>query len=423
MEQVQSAAGLMVLVGLAWAMSSERYLTPWRFVAAALALALALTGFATLAPGALTVLQGASVVVTAIEAASGEASAFIFGHIGGGDTPFEVVRPGAGFSIAFQILPVVIVTAALAAVLDHWGALSAAIRGIGWALRRTIGVSGALGFAAGATFFLGVAEAPLFLRRAFQRMSRADLFAVVVLCLATVSGVVFVLYASTLAPVIPEAVAHILAASAISLPVALAVARIVEPPAEAIASEGDEPDGAEVERRYVNSIDALAQGGLDGMKLFLNIIAVLLVVIASVALLDSILAAAGEIGGQALTVQRIFGWAFAPIAFLIGAPWAEAAEAGALFGTKAILNEFFAYLDLAALPPEALSDRTRLILLYALCGFANLGSIGIILGVLTAIAPDRRVEVAGFAARAWLAGNLATAMTGAMVGIFTPPLP
>jgi CNT family concentrative nucleoside transporter len=420
MEQAQSAIGLVVLIGLAWAASSARRRVPWRFVAASLALGLALTAFATLVPGAVTVLQGASVLVTAIEAASVDASSFIFGHIGGGETPFEVVRPGAGFSIAFQILPVVIVTAALAALLDHWGALTAAIRGIGWALRRSIGVSGSLGFAAGASFFLGVAEAPLFLRRAFQTMSRADLFAVVTLCLATVSGVVFVLYATTLQPVVPEAVAHILAASAISLPVALAVARLFEPPDS--AEPGDDP-APEHERRYANSVDALAQGGLDGMKLFLNIIAILLVVFASVSLVDSILANLGAVAGEPITVQRVFGWAFAPIAFLIGAPLDEVAQAGALFGTKAILNEFFAYLDLAALPPEALSERTRLILLYALCGFANLGSIGIILGVLTAIAPDRRVEVAGFAARAWLAGNLATAMTGAMVGIFTPPLP
>ena len=425
MEQLQSAIGAVVLVGLAWALSSARRDVPWRFAAAGLGVAFALAVFATWVPFALSWLQSASVVVNAIQGASDKAAQFVFGHVAGGAAPYEIVNPGGGFSIAFQVLPVVIVSAALAALLDHWGVLTAAVRAIGWALQRSIGVSGPLGFAAGASFFFGAAEAPLFLRRQLQNMTRADLFAVVTLCLATVSGVVFVLYATTLTPVLPEAVAHILAASAISLPTALAVARIMEPasPEESDAPEGGEPVGEQTdaaERRYVNSVDALAQGGVDGMRLFLNIIAILIVVVATVALLDDLLSLAGEVAGAPLTAQRIAGWAFAPIVFLIGIPWAETAVAGELFATKAILNEFFAYLGLAALPSEALSPRSALILLYAFCGFANLGSIGIMIAVFSTIAPHRRADLAQIALRAWLAGNLTTALTGAMIGMLTP---
>ncbi|MBX2854765.1 MAG: nucleoside:proton symporter, partial [Rhodobacteraceae bacterium] len=223
-------------------------------------------------------------------------------------------------------------------------------------------------------------------------------------------------------------------ASLISLPAALAVARLMEPPgaesvrevgAESLKNAPEEPENlpksaAENAPRYLNSVDALAQGGLDGMRLFLNIVAILIVVVATVALCDSILGLAGEVAGAPLSLQRIFGWIFAPVAALMGAPISEAASAGALFGTKAVLNEFFAYLELAALPEGELSARTRLIMLYAMCGFANLGSIGILLGVTAAIAPSRRPDISGFALKAWLAGNLATAMTGAMIGILTP---
>ena len=427
MEQLQSTIGGAALVGLAWALSSARKDAPWRFAAAGLGVAFALAAFATWVPFALNWLQSASVVVNAIQGASDQAARFVFGHVAGGPAPYEVANPGVGLSIAFQILPVVIVSAALAALLDHWGVLGAAIRAIGWALQRSIGVSGPLGFAAGASFFFGVAEAPLFLRRQLQRMSRADLFAVVTLGLSTVSGVVFVLYATTLSPVAPEAVAHILAASAISLPTALAIARIMEPPSKTAAADATVEDGAraeeatsEPERRYANSVDALAQGGVDGMRLFLNIVAILIVVVATVALLDDLLALFGEVSGAPLTARRIAGWAFAPVTFLVGIPWSEAAIAGELFATKAVLNEFFAYLALAATPSEALSPRSVMLLLYALCGFANFGSIGIMIAAFSTIAPHRRAELAQLAFRAWIAGNLTTALTGAMIGVLTP---
>lgn len=426
MEQAQSAFGVVAFVALAWAMGGARRGADWRFVGAALALAFALAAVTLIAPGATAALDAVSQLARALKAASETASAFVFGHVGGGPKPYDVIDPGASVSLAFQILPIVIVTAALAGLLGHLGVLDRVIRAVAWALEKTLGVSGPVGFAAGASLFLGIAETPLFLRERFARMSRSDLFATLTLCLATVAGTVFALYAVVLEPVQPDALAHILAASVISLPTALAVARLMEPPEAAADDAPASPDAAAdaaeaAPMRRANSIDAIAQGALDGMKLFLNILAVLLVVIAFIALIDGALALLGPVAEGPLTVRRVFGWALAPAALLLGVPWAEAVDAGALLGAKMIANEFLAYLELAAAPPEALSPRTRLILIYAMCGFANLGSLGIALGVFATVAPGRRADVANLALKAWIAGNVTTAITGAMIGVLTAP--
>lgn len=416
MAQFQSVLGVAVIIGLAWALSSDRGRAPWRFVALALGVQAALAVVLTQTPGALDVLNLISGPVRAIEQATQHASAFVFGHIGGGPTPYEVIAPGVGFSIAFQVLPIVIVVSSLTAVLWHWGILAAATRAVAWALKRSLGIGGALGLGAAANLFLGVIEAPLFIRAALSKLSRADLFAVMVVGLSTVAGTVFVLYATVLAPVIPNALAHIIGASVMSLPAALLIARLMEPaPERADDGTDDLPKPA-----YSGAMDAIAQGAADGMKLFLNIVALLLVIVALVRLTDLALAVGPDIAGGPLTVQRIFGWLFAPLVWLFGVPWEEAATAGGLMGTKAILNEFFAYLELASLAEGSLSERSRLIMIYAMCGFANLGSIGILIAGIATLAPERRADVAALGLRAWLAGNLATGLTGATIGALTP---
>jgi CNT family concentrative nucleoside transporter len=337
----------------------------------------------------------------------------MFGYLGGGALPFAMAegapRP---VIIAFEILPLVIVTSALAALLWHWGVLGAIVSALSWATRRALGVGGAVGLNAGANVFLGVVEAPLVVRAYLDRMTRAELFMVMTLGMATVSGVVLVLYAQTLAATVDNPLGHLVAASLVSLPAALLVARLLVP------DRDDEPTGGSAAGlRYESSIDAIVQGTLDGMQLFLAIIAILIVIFALVALVDEGLAGLPLVAGAPLTLRRIFGFVFTPLVWLIGVPWSEAPAAGALMGTKAILNEYVAYQDLAALAPGVLGDRARLIIVYAMCGFANLASIGLLISTIGTLAPSRRRDAAALGLKSWVAGNLATAMTGAVIGI------
>lgn len=413
--RLQGLLGLGLVLGLAWALSERRRAFPhWRFVAVALALQLLLAVVVIRVPALWEVLRLASRGVDALAEATRAGSTYMFGFLGGGDAPF-VLQEGATrpVAIAFEILPLVIVTSALAALLWHWGVLRAMVRGLSWLTQRALGVGGAVGLNAGANVFLGVVEAPLVVRAYLARMSRAELFMVMTLGMATVSGVVLVLYAQTLATVVDDAFGHLVVASLISLPAALLLARILVPDLPDAVRTPD--DGTEL--RYDGSIDALVRGTLDGLQLFLAIIAVLIVVFALVTLVDAGLAQAPPFGGEALTVGRVFGFVFAPLMWAIGVPWGEAATAGSLMGTKAVLNEYVAYQQLAALPEGSLGPRAELITVYATCGFANFASIGLLVSTIGTLAPSRRAEAAALGLKSWVAGNLATLMTGAVVGL------
>jgi CNT family concentrative nucleoside transporter len=317
--------------------------------------------------------------------------------------------------IAFQILPLVIVFSALAALLWHWGVLRWLVNGLSFLLRRSLGVSGVVGLSGGANMFLGVVECPLVVRAYLDRMTRAELFQVMVLAMATISGAILILYATTLRATVPDAVGHMIAASLISLPAALLLARLLVPgtPEDAqTAVEQDEPG-----LRYESSIDAIVKGTMDGMQLFLAVIAVIIVVFALVALADQVLGVLPLVGGEAVSLKRVFGWLFSPFMWLLGVPWGDAQAAGGLMGTKAILNEYVAYLVLAALPEGRLGPRSLLIVTYALCGVANLASVGLLVSTIGTLCPERRAEAAGLGMKSWLAGNLASAMTGAWIGL------
>jgi CNT family concentrative nucleoside transporter len=306
------------------------------------------------------------------------------------------------------------VFSALSALLWHWGILKALVRGLSWALRRTLGVSGVVGLGGGGTLFLGVVESPLVLRAWFATMSRSDLFAIMAMIMATISGAILVLYASTLGKVIPNAAGHLIVASLISLPAALMVARLMVP-GQPQSSEAAEPDLA-----YDGAMDAVVRGAMEGVQLMLAVIGIIITIFALVALADQILALAPHLDGAALTLKRMFGWIFSPFMWAIGVPWDQAPAAGALMGTKAILNEYVAYLDLAALPAGTLDPRSALIVTYALAGFANLASIGLLVSTIASLCPERRAEAAGLGIKSWIAGNFATLMTGAMIGLVTP---
>ena len=340
----------------------------------------------------------------------------MFGYLGGAPLPFALAEGAQPpLIIAFQILPLVIVFSALAALLWHWGVLRWMVNGLSFLLRRSLGVSGVVGLSGGASIFLGVVEAPLVTRAYFDRMTRAELFQVMVLTMATISGAILILYATTLRETVPDAVSHMISASLISLPAALLIARLMVPgtPEDAkTAVEKDEPG-----LRYESSIDAIVKGTMDGMALFLAVIAVIIVVFALVALTDQALALLPLIDGEAISLKRVMGWVFAPFMWLLGVPWGEAQAAGGLMGTKAILNEYVAYLELAALPDGTFGARSLLIVTYALCGVANLASVGLLVSTIGTLCPERRAEAAGLGMKSWLAGNLATAMTGAWIGL------
>ena len=408
---LQSLLGILVLLGFAWAISENRSVFPLRTVLAGLALQIALALLLLKLPVTRSALLSLNVIVNALTGATRAGTSFVFGFVGGASPPFAITNASALSNFAFQILPLVIVISALAALLWYWRILPVIVNAFAWVLLKIMGVGGAIGLGAAATIVLGMIEAPLLIRPYLARLTRSELFMLFSVGLATVAGTVFVLYATILEPVVPGALGHILVASVLSLPGALMIARIMIP--------GASPTHAEAAPgfRYRSSMDAIARGTEDGLKLWLGIVAMLLVIVALVALVDIMLAPLPQIAGAPLSIERIFGWLFAPVVWLYGVPWGEAATAGSLLGQKMALNEFVAYLKLASLPHDALDPRARLIMVYAMCGFANFGSVGIMIAGVSSLVPERRDEIVPLAMRALLSGTMASGLTGCIIGL------
>jgi CNT family concentrative nucleoside transporter len=410
--QLQSAFGLIVLVLVAWALSEDRRAAfSWRLIVSALGLQIVLALVLLQVPFARAALYSLNGVVDALSTATQAGTSFVFGFVGGGAAPFEVTKAQNLGSLAFQALPLVLVMSALSALLWHWRVLPVIVRGFAYVLHKTLSIGGAVGLGSASTIFLGMIEAPLLIRPYLVRLTRAELFMLLTVGLSTVAGTVMVLYASVLEPAVPGALGHILVASFISLPAAILVARLMVP------GESTTPAEAHMAVEYRSSMDAIARGTEDGLKLYLGIIAMLIVMVALVALADLIIGHLPDVNGAPVTVERIFGWLFWPVVWLYGIPAAEASDAGALLGTKTILNEFIAYLKLASLPNGVLSPRSRLIMLYAMCGFANLGSVGIMIAGISGMAPERRQDVVELSLKALVSGTIASGMTGAVIGM------
>ena len=419
-DQLRGIIGIAVLLGIAWALSENRARRPgWTWIGGALLAQLVLALLILRVPLVWQFVTKANDVVAAIERATLDGSSYMFGYLGGAPLPFALADGAeAPVIIAFQILPLVIVFSALAAVLWHWGVLRWLVNGLSWLLRRSLGVSGVVGLAGGANMFLGVVESPLAVRAYFSRMSRAELFAVMVLAMSTISGAILILYATTLSKTVSDAVGHMISASLISLPAALLLARLMVPGDDKGWGDTD-TDQDDPGLKYDGTMDAVVRGTMDGLQLFLAVIAIIIVIFALVSLGDQALALFPSVGGEPLSLKRLFGWLFSPLMWLVGVPWAEAQAAGGLMGTKAILNEYVAYLELAALPVDTFAPRSQLIVTYALCGVANLASVGLIVSTIGTLCPERRAETAGLGMKSWLAGNAATLMTGAWIGLVT----
>ena len=408
----RSAAGLIVLAALAWVISEDRRAVRWRTVAAGMALQVAIALVLLRLPPSKHLFLVLNQGMAALERATRAGTSFVFGYLGGGPLPFPEPSPGAGFVLAFQALPIVLVVSALSALLFHWRVIPWVVRGFSSLLERTLGIGGAVGVSAAANVFVGMVEAPLLVRPYLARMGRGELFTVMTCGMATIAGTVLALYASILKDVIPDAVGHILTASLISAPAAVVVAHLMVP-------ERGEPTGGRIvpPDEYRSSMDAVTKGTVSGVQLLLNIVAMLVVLIALVSLVNQALGLLPAAGGAPLTLERALGWLMAPVVWVMGIPWSEAVTAGSLMGTKTVLNEFLAYLQLAGLPADALSPRSRLIMTYALCGFANFGSLGIMIGGMGTMVPERRDEIVALGLRSIVSGTLATLMTGAVVGM------
>ncbi len=409
---LHAGLGLVSLLLLAFLCSEDRRRIPWRTVFCGVGLQI---GFALLLigiPGADRAMIWLNDAANALHDATLVGTQFVFGYLGGGTPAFAETHPGASFILAFQALPLVLTISALASLLFHWGVLQRVTAGFAWLLSRLMGISGPLALGAAVHVFVGMVEAPLLVRPYLLRMQRGELFGLMTCGMAGVAGTVMIIYASFLAPLVPNALGHILVASIISTPAGLAVAALMVPFVPAERGEGR----LVIEDPPVSAIDALVKGTMDGIPILASIIAVLIVTIAVVTLVNMALGLFPEVAGGVVTLQRIFALPFRPVMWLIGVPWAETSAAAALMATKTVLNEFVAYLNFSSMPVDAFSARTRMILTYSLCGFANFGSLGIVIGGLGAMVPSRRAEIVELGMRTILSGTIATCMSGAVAG-------
>jgi CNT family concentrative nucleoside transporter len=405
--------GIAVLLLVAWVVSENRWRIPIRVVVTGIALQLILAILFVKFPPAASMFLVLNQGVDALQRATDAGTSFVFGYLGGGPLPFDEKQPGLGYIFAFRALPLVLTISALASLLFYWGVLQVIVKAFAWVLRRAMGIGGALGLGAAVHIFVGNIEAPLLVRPYLLRMKRGEIFALMTCGMAGIAGTVMVLYASILGPIIPDALGHILIASVISTPAGIAVAALMVP----FESHADAEAQLSMGEPMLSTVDALAKGTADGIVFLLNIIAMLIVAIACVSLVNMTLSWIPAMGGEAVTLQRLFAYVFRPVMWLIGVPTNDIATASNLMATKTVLNEFIAYVDMAKIPADGLSPQTRLILTYAMCGFANFGSAGIMIGGMTAMAPERKQDIVSLGLRSIVSGTLATCMSGAVVGM------
>jgi concentrative nucleoside transporter, CNT family len=410
---LQSAFGVLVLLALTFAISEQRSAVSWRNALVGLGVTVTLAVLCLKVAPIRSIFAAANAPVEAIAAATSAGTSFVFGYLGGAPLPFEPKVPGSEFILAFQVLPIILVMSVLTTLLFYWRILPPLVRGFSWLLEHTMRVGGAVGLATAANIFVGMVEAPLFIRPYLARLSRSELFVVMTGGMASIAGTVLVLYATILSPVIPDAAGQLIIASVLSAPAAILVSQIMVPETNKVHTGAEL---APLEPVAVSTMDAIVKGTTVGLQLLLNIIAMLIVLVALVHLVNAMLGLLPPIGDEAITLQRMLGYVMAPVCWLMGLPWEEAVTGGELMGIKTILNELIAYVRLAELPQEALSERSRVIMLYALCGFANFGSLGILMAGLTTMVPERQSEIVALGPKSIVSGTLATCLTGAVVG-------
>jgi concentrative nucleoside transporter, CNT family len=413
-DNARAIGGAVLIIALCWGLSENRKVFPWRLALGAMAVQALLVVLLFGVPASQAVLNGINGAVDGLAKATAEGTKFVFGYLGGGDAPFAPADPNAPppFVFAFQVLPLILVISALSALLWHWKILQWVTRGFGFLFEKSMGLGGASALATAANIFMGMVESPIVIKGYLEKLSRSELFMMMVVGLATVAGSTMVAYAAILSATLPNAAGHVLVASIITAPAGILLARIMIPEDAPPPKEGLDYTSA---LTYESSMDAITKGVQDGMMVLVNVGAFLLVFVSFVWMANGILSAFGDVAGAPLTLQRIFGFIFAPLAWAIGIPASEIQTAGGLFGTKLFLTEFVAFIELGSLPSDVISERTRMIMTYALCGFANVGSIGIMTGGMTVLMPERRSEILSLAWKSLLPGFLATCLSATIV--------
>jgi CNT family concentrative nucleoside transporter len=432
--RLRSLVGLLALGGIAWALSTDRRRIPWRLAAWGIALQVLFALFILKTPLGERLFDGAGQLVVGLLGFTLDGASFVFGNLvydtvpvgivgqgGFSAMPDQVARTGAAF--AFFVLPTIIFFSALMTVLYHLGVMQVAVRSVAWVMQRTLRTSGAETLSAAGNIFVGQTEAPLLIKPFVQRMTRSELMALMTGGFATVAGGVLAAYVGMMVTYFPDVAGHMLAASVMSAPAALVVAKLMHPETEEPETSGSLE--IVVEKPDVNVIDAAARGAAEGLHLALNVGAMLLAFVALIHLCNGVLTwAGGVVGLPGLTFEAVLGWALAPLAWLMGVPWSDAPTVGSLLGVKTVLNEFVAYLQLAGTLGAAsaggeptLEPRSVIIATYALSGFANFGSIAIQIGGIGGIAPERRHDLSELGLRAMIGGSIAAFMTATIAGM------
>ena len=403
-DRATSALGLLFMIAIAWACSQDRRNVPWRTVAWGVGLQIALGLLLLKTPVGHAFFGIMNALVAALLRYTDAGVAFVFGGL----VP-------ESFSFAVNVLPIIVFMGSGFSVLYHLGAIQRIVDALAWVLSRTLKISGAESLSAVSNLFVGMAESALVVQPYLARMTSSELFLLMTMGMATVAGSVLLAYVGMLGG--GDYAGHLATASLLSAPAGILIAKIMVP--EAGTPDTASGGRAVVRRTSVNVIDAAAQGALSGMRLAAYVGALLIAFVALIAMLNEFLGFAGSLlGFPDLSIQALLGTALAPIAWLMGVPWADAAQVGALLGVKTVLNEFIAYMQLAELSRTgALEPRSAVIASYALCGFANFGSLAILLGGIGGLAPERRSEIARFGLRCILSGSLAAFMTACVAGL------
>ena len=408
----QSVVGLLTLIGLCYLFSESRREVHFPVVIKSLLLQLLLAVILLKLPASQNLFVVLNEGIAVLQAATREGTTFIFGYLGGGQLPFDETIPGGGFILAFQAMPLVIVISVISAILMHWKVLPLIMRGFSLILEKTLEIGGALGLGISANAFLGMIESPLLIKPYLSKLNHGEMFAVMTAGMATIAGTMLALEAAVISSIVPDAIGHLISCSLITLPGVVYIAHLLVPDRSRVTSG----DGA-IDQGAENLMDAISTGTTNGLQLLLNIIAMIIVIVALVYLVNATLGVFPDIYGEAITLERILGVLMAPLTMMMGIPWNEAFITGQLMGTKVVLTEFVAYVRFGQLPVEELTERTRIIMTYALCGFANFVSLGIMITGLVTMVPERKVEIMGMGLKSILAGTIATCTTATLVGI------
>ena len=416
MEYIQPIVGFLVLLLLGAVFSENIKSIKIRYVINAIIIQVLLTLLLIKLPLVSSLFEYLSFGVMTLKEANDYGTAFVFGYLADNapNAPFEIINPTGTFIFAFGGLTLIILMSAISALLWHWKVIPVLVNAIAFIFKKPLDVGGPVGLSATANIFLGQVEAPLLVRPYLVSMTKNELLILMTVGMSTIAGSVMVIYTTMLAPIYGIGlIGHFLTASLISVPAGIMYANIIIP-----AEEKTDFPSKNSSKMYSNSMDALTRGTQAGIDIFLNVAAMLIVVMAIVFLFNAVLGVFPDFYGEPLSMERVFGWIFAPLAWCMGIPWSESQHAGELLGVKTILNEFVAYIYLSDSTSYVLSEKSQLIMLYALCGFANFSSVGILLSGMSAMVPERREDLISVSLKALWGALLASCMTGYIVGIF-----